>query len=357
MLKYWILVVSVVCGLCVGCQSSQVRQNSTSDGKATVRRGNDDGGNSSLERNVTKDDVARLPERSVSEDLSPRENPVVQEAPPSGNAGVWSAFQVIDVHAHIGTFRGYDLSAPTLMKNIQKFGVVLALISNIDGANLIGTTLNLDEQKANQATVDTVKAYPKQLRGIAWTRPNDGSLKKIEPFLKMKLTTGTKGRIFVAMKFHPEMNQFAADSSKIDGYMKLCEKYKLVAVFHNGGPGSNSSPERIYKAAQRFPKVPVVLYHMGFGGQHQASIDVVKQAIQKKNALLYLGTAQADPKAVVKAVKELGSPYVMFGTDATYFGMNHYDRYKPMVELLQKELSAADFANVMRRNAKRVFAL
>lgn len=332
--------------LAEGCQGSQVKRESASNSERAPTIRADASGSNSKEANVQESSPERV------------KAPEARAKPDTSKTGaVWEGLNIIDAHAHIGSFRGFDLSTPNLMRNIQKFGVELALISNIDGANLPGTTLNLDETKANQATVDTVRAYAKQLRGVAWSRPNDGSAAKVEPFLSMRIAGTTSPRIFVAMKFHPEMNQFVADSTKIDPYMKLCAKYKLAAVFHNGGPGSNSSPERIYKAAQRFPTVPVVLYHMGFGGQHQASINVAKEAKQKKNALLYLGTAQADPQAVVQAVKEVGSDRVLFGTDATYYGVDHYDRYKPMMKLLQSKLSKAEFANVVRDNAKRVFGL
>lgn len=346
----------LVCGA-QACQGSQVKQEPPTGREGSSSNKEERGQANAKEPQEGNEPSSQreAPRETVPEKSNGPESSTATDSSASG--GVWGGLNIIDVHAHIGSFRGFDLSTPTLMSNIQKFGVQMALISNIDGANLPGSTANLDETKANQATVDTVRAYSKQLRGIAWSRPNDGSPSKVEPFLSMKIAGATSPRIFVGMKFHPEMNQFEADSAKIDPYMKLCAKYKLVAVFHNGGPGSNSSPERIYKAAQRFPTVPVVLYHMGFGGQHQASIQVAKEAKQKKNALLYLGTAQADPNAVVQAVQEVGSDRVMFGTDATYYGADHYDRYKAMIDLMKSKLSAADFQKVVRENAKQIFGL
>ena len=53
--------------------------------------------------------------------------------------GIWGDHLVIDIHAHIGSFRGFDLSMPTLLDNLDRYGIQLALVSNIDGANLAGT--------------------------------------------------------------------------------------------------------------------------------------------------------------------------------------------------------------------------
>src|SRR5688572_18484489 len=75
-------------------------------------------------------------------------------------AGLWAEHRIIDIHAHIGTFQGFDLSTPNLIANIQRHGVRLALVSNIDGAALPGVTQNLNETQANEASAETVRQYP-----------------------------------------------------------------------------------------------------------------------------------------------------------------------------------------------------
>ncbi len=269
---------------------------------------------------------------------------------------MWTSFNIVDIHAHIGTFEGYDLSAPTLLKNLDKYGIRLALVSNIDGANLPGTTKNLNEKKANEKTIDLVLKHPKLLRGLVWTRPVDGDAKNAEPFLKDSVDSENRP-IFVGVKFHPEFNKFAADDKRVDPYLKLCKKYGVPAVFHCGGAASPSSPLRIYNVARRFPTVPIVLYHMGFGGGHDSAIDLVSQSITRGDALLYLETAQADPVAVMRAIKKVGSKRVMFGTDATYFGAKHYENYESLVEKLKNELTQSEFDDIVRINAIRLFKL
>jgi uncharacterized protein len=263
-----------------------------------------------------------------------------------------AADRVIDVHGHIGSYKGYDLDTTTLLSNIARYGVRLVLVSNIDGADLPGTTRNLDETAANQATVEIVRQNKDKLRGLVWTRPEDGAPAKIEPFLK-----DNKERIFVGMKIHPDMNHFPADDARVDGYLRLCAKYKLPAVFHSGKRNTDSDPTKIYAAARRHPRVPVILYHMGFGRDHAHAIAVAKEALTKKDAQLYVETAQAEPEAVLDAIKQLGADRVLFGTDATYYGKEHYARYEKLVALLKEKLAAKDYAKVMRGNAERLFKL
>jgi predicted TIM-barrel fold metal-dependent hydrolase len=267
--------------------------------------------------------------------------------------GAWGEHLIIDIHAHIGTFQNFDLSMPTLLGNLERYGVQMALISNIDGANLPGTTGNLDEIESNQATADSVLKYPHLFRGLLWTRPNQSQ--PIEDFERF-LTNPAYDSVFVGLKFHPSMNQFSADSEVVDPYLELCARHGLAAVFHSD-PGGNASAERIYASARRHPGVPIILYHMGFFGPHQGTIDVVAESLMNGDADLYLGTAQADPAQVLTAVEELGSERILFGSDAAFFGSRHYEEYEAMIDTLAVSLSPDEFRNVVRDNAIRVFNL
>ncbi|MCI0444078.1 amidohydrolase family protein [bacterium] len=263
--------------------------------------------------------------------------------------------EIIDIHAHIGNFRGYDLSLNNLLQNIQRYGIKFALISSIEAAQLSGITPNKSELEANELTANAVINYSELLRGLVWVRPNDGSPEVIKKFLIEKLPDGSP--VFVGMKFHPEMNHFKADDESVDAYLNLCEKYQIPAVFHCGRSPSNSSPERIYNIAKRHPEVSVVLYHTGAFGPHEDAISVAEQAMKNQDAKLYLETSQVDPDSVLKAIRTVGSDHVLFGTDACYYVKHHYASYEKLIDVLKKELKKEDLENVLSTNAKRLFKL
>lgn len=266
--------------------------------------------------------------------------------------GTWEQYQIIDVHGHIGSFKGYDLSTETLLANVTEYGLRLVLVSNIDGAELAETD-NVDEVTANRRTVEFLRQHGKQFRGLLWSRPNDGSPATLEKFLADSSLRG----LFVGIKIHPEMNHFPADNKKVDGYLALCEKYRIPAVFHSDLSGSNGDPRKIYAAARRHPTVPMVLYHSGFKSNHDSAFAVVKEAISKHDANLYLETAQVGVDDMMRGIELVGADRMLFGTDATYFGKEHYKRYEPHIGRLRKELSSEDFAKVVRGNAERIFPL
>jgi predicted TIM-barrel fold metal-dependent hydrolase len=258
-------------------------------------------------------------------------------------AGRWSADGIIDAHAHIGSFSGYEIGLDPLLPNMRCYGIRMALTSNIDGAALPGTTRNLSEVEANTAMAAAVKEH-RSLKGIAWARPGapGAAAANLEPFLKAG---------FVAIKLHPRFNNFPADAAIVDPYMQLAQAYHVPVVIHCDDPAP------ILRLAQRHPQVPVVLYHSGFFTDHQDAIRTVEDALKKKAADLYLETAQVEPEAVLQMVKRVGAARVIFGTDATYFGKDHYAKYEPMVKLLKEKLKAEEFRAVMSGNAERVFRL
>jgi predicted TIM-barrel fold metal-dependent hydrolase len=257
---------------------------------------------------------------------------------------------LIDVHAHIGSFHGFEIGEEVLLDNMRRYNIRFALVSNLDGANL-NLTRNLDETRANHATLEFVQKNQNRVRGLLWARPNEGSAENLEQFLK------NNNGAFVGIKFHPEFNQFAADDARVDPYLVLCEKYHLVAVFHSGRAGSNSDPEKIYAIARRHPTVPFVLYHMGFFASHERAIHVASLARQHHDALLYLETAQVEPSVVLEAIRELGSDAILFGTDATYYGREHYSKYEKLLQTLRMNLSPDDYYKVTAGNAIRLFRL
>jgi uncharacterized protein len=252
----------------------------------------------------------------------------------------------IDAHAHIGRFRGYDLSLPTLLDYLDRAHVEAALISNIDGAALPGTTADLDERTINEETARIAAANPR-LWPLAWARPGapGASASAIEPFLR--------DRHFRGIKFHPEFNAFSPSDPAVVPYLRLCEKYHVPALFHSGA-GPRSGPAALHALARRFPTVPFVLYHMGFGTTHDEAIAAAKSARRTGDALLYLETAQVDPEDALRAVREVGADRVLFGTDAPYFGRDHTAQTAPLLDALRR-LPAAQSRPVLRDNALHLF--
>jgi len=276
----------------------------------------------------------------------------------------WRDLNVVDSHAHLGSFGNFDLRLETLLGYIERSGVRLALVSNLDGSSA-QPTARLGSSAANQVTLETVRLHPDRLRGLLWANPTEATAAELEPFVAATVDGNPAGeRAFVGLKLHPDFDRFLADDRRVDPFLELCRRHGLVAVFHAGAPGTASAAERIAAAARRHPTVPVVLYHMGADGfdggsgdGQKAAIAVVEKSLAAGEANLYLETSQTPVEWIVEAVRRVGEDRVLFGTDATYYGADHFATYAPVVSRLRHELSPPALAAVMGGNARRLFRL
>jgi uncharacterized protein len=276
----------------------------------------------------------------------------------------WRDLDVVDVHAHLGTFGSFDLRLETLLGYLERSRTRLALVSNLDGSSA-SVTGQLGASAANQVTVETVRQHRDRLRGLLWANPRGATAAELEPFAAATIDGTPSGeRVFVGLKLHPDFDRFLADDRRVDPFLELCQRHRLVAVFHAGPPGTASAAERIAAVARRHPRVPVILYHMGGDGfdpaagvGQRAAIAAVEKSLAAGDADLYLETAQTPVEWILEAVRRVGAERVLFGTDATYFGAVHYDSYAPIVNRLRHELPPEALRAVMGGNARRLFRL
>ncbi|HEV7989885.1 MAG TPA: amidohydrolase family protein, partial [Candidatus Binataceae bacterium] len=122
--------------------------------------------------------------------------------------------------------------------------------------------------------------------------------------------------------------------------------------------------DNIRRLAERFPSVPIIMYHTYLGpqeGRRRAAAHVREQAN------LYLETSWCRADVVIRLVAEVGADHVLFGSDASIDGPSHYCRHPPNVEgretynegllALVRSLDSQAARAVMGDNARRLFRL
>lgn len=193
---------------------------------------------------------------------------------------------IIDSHVHFGNSPWGNFS-PEYLMNILGDNVDFAICSNLEG---IESPNFKDEIECNLDMLEVSKKYPK-LKPLIVCQPNFTNNADKVRFLLENYPE------FIGLKFHPECMKLPADSEKYDKYLELAQTFKKPCLYHAGHMKSRfSSPKLIYKKAQQFPDVPIILGHLSTGPKqvHEEAISLLIESIEKENANLYVDISWID---------------------------------------------------------------
>jgi predicted TIM-barrel fold metal-dependent hydrolase len=188
---------------------------------------------------------------------------------------------------------------------------------------------------------------------LVWVRPGDTSLDEV----RTRLAAG-----FIGIKLHPTVDDYRADDRELDPYLEIATAVGCPVACHSA-PGE-ADPDHIRRLAERFPSVPIILYHTYLGpseGRRRAAQHVHEQSN------LYLETSWCRWQEILRLIEETSPERVLFGSDASVDGPLHYCRKPPNVEgeetynegliPLIRALGPESARKVLGDNARRLFGL
>lgn len=249
--------------------------------------------------------------------------------------------KIIDAHVHSGNWwRNGNLYDHT--KDIDLFSkeplpngdtVEKVVVSNLDCMVRTNNTQEpihfmSDEIEGNIKLAQLAKQNNKLLP-LATCQPKFGTVDNIKKLFS------DNPNVFYGLKFHPEQLNLPANSALCNPYMEFAQKNDLPCLFHSGQTFDSaqgvatkvSKPAQIYELAKRFPKVPVIMAHLG-GNEGENTLFATKliiESVTKNNSKLYADISWVDcnnPQKstlsqVIKILKENNAlDRIMFGTDA-----------------------------------------
>lgn len=193
---------------------------------------------------------------------------------------------IIDSHTHWGKSIWGNFT-PEYLINIINDSVEYAICSNLEGIDSSDFKL---EEECNLKMLEVAKKYPK-LKPLYVCQPN---LKEDVVTAETLLKNFPE---FVGLKIHPESLKLPANDEKYNKYLELARKFQKPCLYHSGHIKSRfSSPELIYKKAQEFPDVPIILGHLSTGPKqsHIEAIKILLDSIENNKANLYVDTSWID---------------------------------------------------------------
>lgn len=249
---------------------------------------------------------------------------------------LWIGFDPLDSHMHVSGKGSGELGITSLQTAMASAGISHGIVSWM-----------------NNTALDRIDWAKTGLFPLVWVRPGDTAVSEV----RTRLAAG-----FVGLKLHPTVDDYRADDSELTPYMEIAAELGSPVACHSA-PGE-ADPDHIRRLAERFPTVPVILYHTYLGpqeGRRRAAEHVREQSN------LYLETSWCQSRTVLQLVQEVGPDRVLFGSDASVDGPHHYCRRPPNVEgketynsgliSLVRSLGPESARKVMGDNARRLFGL
>jgi predicted TIM-barrel fold metal-dependent hydrolase len=249
---------------------------------------------------------------------------------------LWIGFDPIDSHLHVSGRGSGGLGITSLQTAMASAGIRHGIVSWV-----------------NNAVFDRINWAATGLFPLVWVRPGDTPPDEV----RERLAAG-----YVGLKLHPTVDDYRADDHELDPYIEIAAEVGRPVACHSA-PG-DADPDHIRRLAERFPTVPVILYHT-YLGPYEGRWRAAQHVREQPN--LYLETSWCRWQIVLQLVEEAGPARVLFGSDASVDGPHHYCRRPPNVEgretynaglvPLIRALGPRSARKVLGDNARRLFGL
>lgn len=210
---------------------------------------------------------------------------------------------IIDGHTHLGK-RAYGTISRRFEISVTAEHLINVMDKNrIDKAVVTSLT---SSSKHNRYVQKVIKEYSNRLIGFYWANPRYSRIKR-------DLEEALRDHEFKGVKLRPESDDFRIHKLSVVGpIMEVTEEWSVPVFIHSSSRDLRSTPSAIARIAELFPKVTIILGHMG--GESRVSIDIAKRS---PNILIDSSTVR-NPRSISEAVRILGPKRIVFGSDFPY---------------------------------------
>jgi predicted TIM-barrel fold metal-dependent hydrolase len=206
---------------------------------------------------------------------------------------------IVDSHQHLGRsmFSGVVTTEGDLLEAMDRCGVDVALVMP-------------------QPTLEDIRAVHDQIAQAA--ERNRGKLfgmASINPWwpeaeyqAEARRTVRELG--FVALKLHPLGHNIASNHSEADKVFRAASELGVPVIVHTGLGSPWALPSLCIPAARRYPRLPIVLAHAGWG-LYSAEAIVAAEVCEN----LYLEPSWCPAYVARQMIDRFGASRVLFGSD------------------------------------------
>jgi predicted TIM-barrel fold metal-dependent hydrolase len=242
---------------------------------------------------------------------------------------------IIDSHQHLGRsmFSGVVTTEPELVAAMEQHGVDAMLVMP-------------------QPTLEDVRQIHDQIAAVAHRHAGRiFGMASINPWWPEAEFAAEARRCvadmaFVAIKLHPLGHNIAPNHAECDKVFRVAAELRVPVIVHTGLGTPWSLPALCIPPALRYPQVPIILAHAGWGlysGEAMVAAEVCPN--------IYLEPSWCPTYAALGMIRKLGADRVLFGSDHLTNLPVELVKYRS-IGLTEQELSA-----VLGGTAGKVFGL
>jgi predicted TIM-barrel fold metal-dependent hydrolase len=248
---------------------------------------------------------------------------------------------IVDADCHISSsrFDSLAMTADDLLKEMDKAQVDKSLI-------WLKPPYNKDIDPENRSIYRATKNHPERFLGFGWANPRLGREHALNTIHRCFDEYGFHG-----IKFNGAQDDYVIDDAEL--CMPLIEKaaeYGKTLAFHIGGDfPENTHPYRLGKIAKAFPETSFLLIHLG--GASFPALDRAAIEVAQENPNIYVIGSAVHERAILSAIRVLGTDRVCFGSDMPFFLMH---ARLALYRALLRDFTAEDKAKILGGNILRV---
>lgn len=260
-------------------------------------------------------------------------------------------YDIIDIHAHIFP----DKIAEKAVDSIGKYyGVAMRRNGTVGGLLESGSNISVKKYivHSSATTVEQVKAINDYVSGEMQAHPEFIGFATLHPDLpdipaevERIIGLGLRG-----LKLHPEFQHFTVDD---DSMMPIYEAVegRLPVLIHMGDQNvDSSSPVRLARVLDRFPKLVAIAAH--FGGYRMWDLSceylIGRNVYMDTSSTLYFIT----PERAVGMIRKHGAEKMLFGSD---FPM--WDHREELNRFLAMDLTEEERRAILSGNAHKLLSI
>lgn len=200
-----------------------------------------------------------------------------------------------------------------------------------------------------------LESVRRERRFVPWVTINEPGAAAAAA-LRRALDDGARG-----VKFHPPVVRIAINDPTLEAFYGLAEEARVPVLYHTGPHGwylNRYHPMLVDEIAQRHPKLPLIVEHLG----GEAFVHETRAVLQN-NRNVYAGLATCLPEgaswhvpgATVRGlIGAFGADRFVFGADFPY---NAVETNRRAIQILKDlELPAADLPLIVSGNLERLDA-